>query len=205
MPNVLCVDDHSLILEGLKSLLDQIANFQWVGEFQNLEYLEAYINKPHFVDVVLIDLFFSRENKLSKIGELIDKHGEIKWIIISAYESSSLVQQAFAMGVCAYLRKDVTLQELSQCLQLVSDGKTKINYTLVADETLKVYDNKSEGLSIREKEIISLIVNGNTEQKIAELLFISKHTVHTHRKNILRKLGIHSNLDIIRYYIENNL
>lgn len=205
MPNVVCVDDHSLILGGLRTLLEQIKTFQWIGEYKTPDLLKAVLAGPHEIDIVLIDVFYNRENRIVDIGALAQHHDHIKWVILSAYESPSLVQQAFTLGVSAYLRKDVTLEELNHALDLVWSGKKNINYTHISPGSFNGSSPEGEPLSAREKDIIALIVKGNTEQQIAQILFISKHTVHSHRKNILKKLGLHSNTDIIKYVIENNL
>ena len=205
MANVVCVDDHTLILGGLRTLLDQMDSFSWAGEFKSPDLLKAALNQPHSIDIVLIDVFYNRENRITDIGALAQQYGQVKWVILSAYESPSLVQQAFTLGICAYLRKDVTLEELRHALDLVWKGNKNINYTHIAPSSINGAHPQSEPLSTREMDIISLIVKGNTEQQIAQTLFISKHTVHSHRKNILKKLGLHSNTDIIKYVIENNL
>ncbi len=205
MANVVCVDDHTLILGGLRTLLDQMEFFRWAGEFKSPDLLKAALNQPHTIDIVLIDVFYNRENRITDIGALAQQNGQVKWVILSAYESPSLVQQAFTLGISAYLRKDVTLEELRHALDLVWMGNKNINYTHITPSSINGSNPLSEPLSTREMDIISLIVKGNTEQQIAQTLFISKHTVHSHRKNILKKLGLHSNTDIIKYVIENNL
>jgi DNA-binding NarL/FixJ family response regulator len=205
VPNVVCVDDHSLILEGLKTLLDQIQDFHWKGEYTHPIQLIKVLNEDPSVDIVLIDVFYQRENKLEDIGALAQKFDQVKWIILSAYESPALVQQAFSYGISGYLRKDVTLQELRHALQLVWAGKKNINYTGLNSGIISPDTKEKEPLSAREKDIVSLIIKGQTEQRIAESLFISKHTVHTHRKNIFKKLELHSNAEVIRYFIENPL
>lgn len=204
MPNVFCVDDHALILEGLKILLEQIEHFTWVGECNHPDKLELILSEKRNIDIVLIDVFYNRENKLVRIGSMVQKFNHVKWIILSAYESTALVQQAFLYGVSGYLRKDVTMKELSQAMHLVWSGRQNITYLgcdlpPIQDRSVK------EPLSSREMDIIGLIIKGQTEQLIAESLYISKHTVHSHRKNIFRKLGIHSNAELIRYFIENPL
>ncbi len=119
MPNVICVDDHSLILEGLKTLLDQIEDFQWAGEFTHPQQLAKSLIEKNTIDIVLIDVFYQRVNNLVEIGLMAQKFKHVRWIILSAYESPSMVQQAFSYGISAYLRKDITLQELQIALQLV--------------------------------------------------------------------------------------
>jgi two-component system NarL family response regulator len=205
VPNVVCVDDHALILEGLKTLLEQLDHFHWVAECHSPSELSRLLTINHAVDIVLIDIFYNRENKLLEIGTLVKKHDHLKWIILSAYESPSLIQQAFGYGIAGYLRKDITLQELKKALDLVWDGKKNINYTGLQLHSATPEFIVKEPLSSREKDIISLIIKGQTEQMIAQSLFISKHTVHTHRKNIFKKLGLHSNAELIRYFIENPL
>lgn len=205
MPNVVCVDDHTLILEGLHTLLDQMQEFNWLADYKNPDQLKAVLSRPHQIDIVLIDVFYNRENKITEIAALANQYDNIKWIILSAYESPALVQQAFGLGISGYLRKDVTLEELHHALQLVWGGKKNINYTHASSFSPGSVNTIQEPLSSREKDIIALIIKGNTEQQIAQTLFISKHTVHTHRKNILKKLNLHSNTDIIKYVIENNL
>lgn len=199
------MDDHTLIREGLRTLLDQIGHFDWIGEFNHPSALLVALRDNMPVDIVLIDVFYNRENKITDIGQLAIQFNHIKWMILSAYESQALVQQAFSLGISAYLRKDVTLDELRHALQQTWSGKKNLNYTGVTAGPSQYPRPNAESLSLREKEIISLIVKGRTEQQIAETLFISKHTVHTHRKNILKKLGLHSNADILKFFIENNL
>lgn len=199
------MDDHTLIREGLRTLLDQIDHFDWIGEFNHPSALLDALRSNMPVDIVLIDVFYNRENKITDIGQMAIQYNRIKWMILSAYESQALVHQAFSLGISAYLRKDVTLDELRHALRRTWSGKMNLNYTGVTTGPYPIPLGTAESLSLREKEIISLIVKGKTEQQIAETLFISKHTVHSHRKNILKKLGLHSNADILKFFIENNL
>ncbi|MBK7437127.1 MAG: hypothetical protein IPI77_09985 [Saprospiraceae bacterium] len=89
----------------MKNLLEQVEHFNWIGECNHPDKLEQILSNDRNIHIVLVDVFYNRENKLVRIGSMVQKFNQVKWIILSAYESPALVQQAFLYGVAGYLRK----------------------------------------------------------------------------------------------------
>jgi DNA-binding NarL/FixJ family response regulator len=143
------------------------------------------------------------------IGELKDQRIAAKTIILTAYYEDFLIKKAEKLGINAFLKKETSAEELINVIETETSAPfyTNKNSNKTVNE-FQVTDNSVINkfrLSNQEKEIIKYIVEGKTSKEIAQLLFITKNTVDTHRKNINRKLEINSNSTLIKFANENNL
>jgi len=208
---VFIADDHPLMIDGIKLLLSN-SRFLICGEATAPNRLAALLHQSP-AELLILDLNMSGVNMVESIGELKALKRSLRILVFSSYNTPSLIRQSFQHGADGYLLKDTTRQELLEALEaiLVNDtyvGKTVDKPLLRQNESLEVWRDafaKKASLSDRELEIIRLIVVGNTSKEIGEVLFISPHTVQTHRKNILRKLDLHSGADLIRQAYALNL
>jgi DNA-binding NarL/FixJ family response regulator len=160
--------------------------------------------------VLILDLNFDGKSSLDLVPELRSRFTGMKILVFSAYHSTGLVKKALEAGVHGYLLKDASKTEWTEALSMLIQGKTYLSRHISGvafklDEFQNSDFQQLSNLSEREKNIIQLIADGLMEDKIAETLFISKHTVHTHKKNIFRKLQLHTNADLVKFAYENGL
>jgi DNA-binding NarL/FixJ family response regulator len=161
------------------------------------------------VDVFICDLNIDNVDGFVLIGELKDQLIAAKTIILTAYYEDFLIKKAEKLGINAFLKKETSAEELINVIETETSAPfyTNKNSNKTVNE-FQVTDNSVINkfrLSNQEKEIIKYIVEGKTSKEIAQLLFITKNTVDTHRKNINRKLEINSNSTLIKFANENNL
>ncbi len=214
MIRIVIADDHPVVLEGMRLLFSTIPNYEVVGDALSLKEVVSVCEAQN-PDLLILDLNFGGKNGLDIVAELKVRFTTLKILIFSSYNVPGMLRKALEEGVNGYLLKDATKAEWMDALTTVFADKTYMSRQALrynADEipfAEPAFGHDVFGrttlLSEQEKKIIPLIVNGLTEQQIAEVLFISKHTVHTHKKNILRKLELHTNADIVKFAYENKL
>ncbi|MEI7508372.1 MAG: response regulator transcription factor [Flavobacterium sp.] len=205
---ILICDDHILFLSGLVEILQKFGNDYTVITFNSSEPCKSFI-QTNTVDVFICDLNIDNVDGYVLIEELKENLKEVKVIILSAYYEDYLINKAEKMGINAFLKKETTAEELISVIEMEFESPF---YTNKSDDRL-TYDflhkdqntiNKFK-LSKQEKEIIKYIIEGKQSKEIASLMFISKNTVDTHRKNINKKLKITNSSSLIKFAHENNL
>ncbi len=164
--------------------------------------------------MVLID-YTTNDFGIEVIPYVLQKNRHIKFIAITPEQSATTLVDAFRSGIKSYIKKDCDIQEIKDAIRETSIGNRffcgKILETIqksnidVNDLQLDIFTCDAVGISERENEIIVLIAEGNTNEEIADLLFLSKHTVNTHRKNIMAKLGVKNTAGIVMYAVKMNL
>lgn len=211
---IIALDDHPLITEGLRMLLLQNPNYELCAVAQSWQELISKM-KSELPDIAILDLNIQGKSILDKIEPLKIQFPTVKLLIFSSYNTPSLVKKAFMKNINGYLLKDTTQDEFLEALDAVSAGKTYVGNRVAVPKSKKgVYENEPEledsfeiknSLTERELEVIKLIAKGFESQEIANRLFISLHTIQSHRKNIMRKLDVHSASEIVRFAYENKL
>jgi DNA-binding NarL/FixJ family response regulator len=206
--NIVICDDHTLFLKGLSEILSKFGVDYNVVTFKDSQSCKTYIQKNK-VDVFICDLNIDNVDGFVLIEELKDHLLGTKTIILTAYYEDFLIKKAEKLGINAFLKKETTSEELINVIEIETSAPfyTNKNSNKTVNE-FQVTDNSVINkfrLSNQEKEIIKYIVEGKTSKEIAQLLFITKNTVDTHRKNINRKLEINSNSTLIKFANENNL
>lgn len=206
--NIVICDDHILFLSGLSEILKKFGKDYNVVTFNETQSCKNYIQQNQ-VDVFICDLNIDDVDGFVLIEDLRDKLKDIKIIILTAYYENFLIRKAEKLGINAFLRKETTSDELINVIELENNfpfytnkKNIKTTNTFVAKDESAVSKFR---LSKQEKEIIKYIVEGKTSKEIALLLFITKNTVDTHRKNINRKLELSNNGSLIKFANENNL
>lgn len=209
MTRLVVADDHPVVLGGLRVMFENSAGYELVGEASSLKETLTVCEtlRP---DVLILDLNFDGKSSLDLVPELRSRFNAMKILVFSAYHSTGLVKKALEAGVQGYLLKDASKTEWTEALSMLIQGKIYLSKHISGvafklDEFQNSDFNQLTNLSEREKDIIQLIADGLMEDKIAETLFISKHTVHTHKKNIFKKLQLHTNADLVKFAYENGL
>lgn len=202
---VYLVDDHTILLDGVRSLLQSTEEYEVVGSAANAEDALKYLQNIS-VDVLISDYSLPGMDGLGLVRVLQRIKPELKIIIMSMHDEAHLVKEILKEGIKGYLLKKDSQKELLSALEQVRNGRmylsNEINSLLI--ENLQ---NPDEGklLTEREREILKLIAREYTNRDIAEELFISERTVETHRKNIFRKTKTNSLVGLIKFAYANNL
>ena len=193
---VVLMDDHNLVRHGVAALLRTDGRYSVVGEADNGEDgLQLLETTP--ADLVLLDLSMPRLNGLETTRRLSRKFPRVGILILSMYNDEQFVAQTLADGARGYILKNAMDEEMFKALDTVLHGG---QYISPAINMINVRQQSFESveLTIREREILQLIVEGHTTQDIAEMLIISPHTATRHRANLMQKLDVHSQVGLIR-------
>lgn len=208
---VLIADDHDIIRQGLKSILEPRPAYKVIGEAQDgedaLEKTEKL--KP---DVLLLDISMPKISGLDIIEQVKRRSPETKIIMISVHKMNVYILKAFKAGVKGYLIKENAADELLLALGRVCAGRTYLSPTasefLVDEITKGGMDKllkKEELITEREHDVLRLVAEGKSAKEIAKVLFISPRTVENYKNNILKKLNLHKTSDLIKYALEHKL
>jgi DNA-binding NarL/FixJ family response regulator len=205
---VLLADNHLLIREGLKSILSADRSFQVIGEVTDSEELATAVRKAK-PDLVIIDYslpgFFNTED----IKVLYSLSCATNILVITNNQSHNDILKVLEYGVTNYILKLCDKKELMGAVY-ATVRKEKFVCSKVIDAILNKHfpqENSCEGVSLsqREVEIVALISKGFTNSRIAEKLFLSVHTISTHRKNILKKIGVNKSSELVMYAIKTGI
>lgn len=221
---VLLVDDHAILREGIRYLLSASGEVEVIGEAQDgIEALEMVERlKP---EAVLMDIAMPRMNGIEATAELKKRHPELPVLILSMYDSEEYVLPILRAGASGYVLKRAAAQELVSALKAVVAGQVILH----PDVAKTVMDNLHQGqsapapassheepadaglhpqlaqLTDREREVLTLIAHGLTNQQIGEKLFISIKTVQAHRANLMEKLDLHDAVELTKFAIKTGL
>lgn len=207
---VLLVDDHQLFREGIATLLFSAENIEVIAQAEDgadaIEKVKYY--KP---DVVLLDIAMPRMNGIEAAKKIKILNPAVKVITLSMHSDKQYVKGVLEAGADGYLLKNCTYRQLTDAVQTVYEGKKYLSQD-ITEMVINGYlsPSKSEEreydkLSEREKEIFMLFAHGKSTREIGEKLFISVKTVNTHKQNILAKLKLTSNAELVKYALKNGL
>ncbi|RJX67178.1 response regulator [Vibrio sinensis] len=205
MISVALVDDHIMVRSGFAQLLSLEPDIHVHSEFNNAH--EAYrILSASNVDVAVIDISMPDESGLVLLEKLRKKNPNFKAIILSIYDSASFVRKAIEVGAFGYLSKRCGPGELVTAIRKVSAG----DHYLCTDALVNL-SNASTTTSVlkeltkREREVFDHLIQGKDVKDTGLALSISHKTIHVHRANILSKLGLANNVDLIRFALHHQL
>jgi DNA-binding NarL/FixJ family response regulator len=215
---VLLVDDHLLVRAGLRTLLEQMPGTEVVGEASNgreaLDLIKA--NPP---DVILMDITMAEMNGLVATAQITHEFPQVRIIMLSMHATKEYVTQALQAGASGYLLKDAAPTELELAIRSVMRGEKYLS-PAVSTHVIADYLQRSTGnpakradaevspsapLTLRQREILQLIAEGNTTKEIAAKLTLSVKTVETHRTQLMERLDIHDIAGLVRYAIRIGL
>jgi DNA-binding NarL/FixJ family response regulator len=192
------VDDHPIVIEGLKNLLSNENNIEIAGTFCNSQDLLSYLN-IHSVDLILLDITLPDSNgmELCKLIKQNSIHTMI--LMISNHTERSIILETIQNGASGYLLKNSTLDELRHCIAEALKGNICYSREVV-DIISRPSKNASFGipkLTRREQQILGLLAKGKTSQVIGQELFLSPLTVDTHRRNLIQKFAVKNVAELI--------
>lgn len=209
---VLVVDDHTLVREGIVGLLDSQADIEVVGQAGIAR--EAIDAIPALLpDVVLMDITLPGASGLAATQEIRERFPPINVVILTIHDREDYLFQALRAGAVGYVLKGAEVQELLSAVRTAHRGDVYLfpaaTKRLVADYLHRDRSDEErltyDGLSAREQEVLGLIAQGMTSAQIAATLYLSPHTVQSHRDHIMAKLGLHSKATLIKYAISRGL
>jgi DNA-binding NarL/FixJ family response regulator len=209
---VLLVDDHAILREGVHALLTREPDIEVVGEAADGREALERVEELH-PDVVIMDIVMPRMSGLDATRVLKQRHPDVRTLILSMYDDQEYVVQIIQAGAAGYVLKRVVTDDLVRAIREVHAGGSflypPIAATLIGDY-LRVTGGQrpeegGESLSAREREVLKLIAEGNSNIRIAERLGLSRKTVDTHRANAMRKLDLHDVTEVVKYALRTGL
>ena len=207
---VLIVDDHAILREGIRALLSLYSDIEVVGEAS--DGFEA-INKTHQLspDIVLMDIAMPGMDGMEATRQIKTRWPQIKVLVLTMHRSDEYFFEMLKVGASGYILKGAETSDLIRAVRVVGRGEVFL-YPTMAQKLVKDYlnftqwgDGLGSSLSPREKEILRLMSEGYSTKEIAEKLVISPSTIHSHRSNLMTKLGLNSRHELIQYARQRGL
>jgi DNA-binding NarL/FixJ family response regulator len=201
-------DDHTIVIEGIKTMLKSNKEIEVLQSFETLN--DTFENLNSAVKVLLLDINLPDGNGINACKELLEKHPDLKIIALTNFEDTVFIKQIIKNGALGYLLKNTSQKELTEAIKSVIQGKRylpkKISDILLNDS---IGINNSSyfipKLTVREKEILHLIIQEFTTEEIAAKIFVSTKTVESHRSNLIQKLGVKNTAGLVRVAFEKGL
>lgn len=203
---VILADDHVLLRQGLKRILESLPGLRVVGEVGDGLELLKLVNVQE-ADMVILDISMPNLRGIEAAAEIRKAHPGTKILILTMHKDNEFLREAISAGADGYLLKENADTELFSAIAKIRQGKKYVSSSLL-DEFLEGWSNaqkgesalvESEPLTTREKEVLKLIGEGHSSRTIADLLCISVRTVERHRANIMEKLHLRKTADLVRY------
>lgn len=216
---LLVVDDHRLIINGIKTMLEEVDDIVIVAEASNgNEAIEAVRQHPE-LSVVLMDVKMPIKDGVEATREILSIRPDLKVMALTMFEEDKFIANMLQAGAIGYVLKHTSKSELIAAIRKINEGEPYFSHDIarmvmtrylanrLPPSTLPAHGNEDNvtELTERETEILKLIASQLTNQEIAERLFISPRTVHSHRRNLMQKIGVKNTAGLVRYAIENSI
>ncbi len=182
---VFIVDDHYMVIEGIHAMLRNEPDIEWTGHATNAESCMAFLKRQQ-PDLILMDIGLPDKSGIDLCRDVLAKYPAIRIIGLSTYNQRSYIEKMMENGASGYLLKNAGKEEILKGIEMAMQHKTYMSH----EAALAIRNTSDEEIPVltrREKEVLELIAAGNTNQEIADKLFISYSTVDTHRTNLLLK------------------
>ena len=207
---VALADDHTIIRQGLNAMLQSQGDIQVIGEASDgMEALDLVTTLKH--DVLLLDIMMPNLNGIEVVNRLKQQGSRTNCVILSMHANASYAVRALHNGALGYVIKDADFSEILEAIHNAHEGKRYLSKAIY-DEVIEMLLEKEgtetggfDSLSSREKEVLQLIAEGNTNNAIALKLSISVRTVEAHRARIMSKLHLNSQAELVRFAIQQGL
>jgi len=201
---VVLVDDHALVREGLREIIDSHDDMVVVGEAANSEEAVAQV-VTHRPDIVLLDIDIPGGEPTETVASIRRESPGSQIIVVSMYDGPRLLRQLIAAGICGYLLKSVDRHELVSAIRGVHHGTGRMVLAVSRDSLAHIQGSPDVELSNRELEVLELVAQALSNSQISRLLFISEATVKRHLRNIFVKLNANSRIDAVNKAITASL
>jgi len=208
---VLLADDHTILRDGIRALLDDQADIEVIGEAQDGQ-ATVKMTAQLLPDVVVMDIAMPLLNGLEATRQIQRDFPQVRVLILTMHENEEYIRQVLAAGALGYVLKDAAAHDLLGAIRAVYQGEAVLSPAitrLVIEDYLRWGDirppDSTNGLTSREREVLQLIAEGYTNKEIAEILCLSIKTVQSHRTNLMSKLDLHDRGELIKYAIQKKI
>jgi DNA-binding NarL/FixJ family response regulator len=181
------VDDHYMVIEGIRSLLQHERDIEWMGHATNAASCLSFL-KQHQPNVILMDVNLPDMSGIELCKEVKKLYASVFIVGLSTFNQQAIIRNMMDNGASGYVLKNATKEELLTAIQKVMKGD--IYFSWEAVESLKDKESKAPIITRREKEVLKLVAEGFTNAEISEKLFVSVPTINTHRKSLLEKFEV---------------
>lgn len=197
------VDDHYMVVEGIRSLLSEVNTIEWMGNASNADSCMAFLQKQQ-PDVILMDISMPGKTGIELCRDVKAKYPSVFVIGLSTFNQHSFISKMLENGASGYVLKNATQAELLEAIDTVMKGKTFLSEE--AAEVIRKSETDSAPLiTRREKEVLELLAEGLTNQEIGARLFVSTTTVDSHRKSLLAKMNARNTAELIKLAFQYKL
>ena len=208
---VLLADDHTILRDGIRALLEDQADIEVIGEAED-GIATVKMTAQLQPDVVVMDIAMPLLNGLEATRQIKRDFPQVKVLILTMHENEEYIRQVLAAGALGYVLKDAAARDLLGAIRSVYQGEAVLSPAitrLVIEDYLRWGDirppDSSNGLTSREREVLQLIAEGYTNKEIADILCLSVKTVQSHRTNLMGKLDLHDRGELIKYAIQKKI
>lgn len=208
---IVLADDHAIVRDGVKAVLERKGkNMEVVAEISNGKDLVDYA-LTHDADVYVVDISMPVLNGIEAVQRIIKERPETNVVILSMYDDRVSVEKSLKAGAKGFIVKVSTADEIVDAINEVAAGRfylcSKVSKYIVQGFLGKSTSRKRDvtGLTPKEKEVLQLIAEGYSSKQIARNFNLSLNTIHVHRNNIMKKLGIHKQAELVRYAIKEGI
>lgn len=205
---VIIADDHHLVRQGFKSLLEDLDFVEVIGEASDGKQVLHLLKNGKHADVVVMDVDMPVMGGLETLEEITKTYFGIKVIMLTMLNNKEVIQKSVDKGAKGFLFKNASSNELSDAIKKVAKGESYFSGDVALTLLSKTTNNQSQSLDIltdREIEILKLVAEGFSSTEIGQKLFISPRTVDTHRNNLIQKLNVHGVAGLIRFAVMNRV
>jgi DNA-binding NarL/FixJ family response regulator len=208
MIRIFITDDHSLIREGLKKIINDEKDISIIGEAGNAKDTMSFVLSKN-IDILILDLNLPDKNGLDLLKELKSLKPELKILILSMHPEDRFAMRVLRAGASGYITKESVGEELVRAIRKVYNGGKYVSESLAEMLAIEIQGGGDkpihEILSDREFQVLQMIASGKTLAEISEALSLAVTTISTYRARVLEKLNLHSNAELIHYAITNKL
>lgn len=209
---IVLADDHAIVRNGVKAVLEKLGkNMEIVAEISNGKDLVDYAQK-HGADVYVVDISMPVLNGIEAVERIVRRNPDAKVVMLSMYYDDRVsVEKSLKAGAKGFIVKVSTADEIVDAIEEVAAGRfylcSKVSKYIVQGFLGKSSSRKRDvtGLTPKEKEVLQLIAEGYSSKQIAKSFNLSLNTIHVHRNNIMKKLGIHKQAELVRYAIKEGI
>jgi two-component system, NarL family, response regulator LiaR len=205
---IMIADDHEMVRHGLAGFLGAFPDFQLVGQASNGQQAVSMCAEAQ-PDVILMDLIMPEMDGVTATHLIREKYPHIQVIALTSAKDEETTQRALQAGAIAYLHKDISIHDLGNAIRAAAVGKPTLSpdaFALLVKTTAAQHSpGKTFDLSVRELDVLRLLVRGRSNAEIAVELSISLSTVKTHNSNIMSKLGVRSRTEVVRLATQHRL
>ncbi|MBR4355883.1 MAG: response regulator transcription factor [Elusimicrobiaceae bacterium] len=211
MKKIVLADDHAIVRTGVRAVLERLGkDMEISAEVSNGKELVAYA-KTHPNEIYVVDISMPVMNGIEAVEQMVKHNPQIKVIMLSMYDDRMSVEKSLKAGAKGFIVKVAAADEIIDAIEEICAGRfylcSKVSKYIVQGFLGKSTSRKRDGtgLTPKEKEVLQLIAEGYSSKQIAKSFNLSLNTIHVHRNNIMKKLGIHKQTELVRFAIKEGI